>query len=360
MRKFVLLMMAFVVWNAADAQEGYKITGTVEGMDKGIVYLLESHGRTIDTLAQTALDGGRFELAGKTDVMKGVMLSVGGMRSIAPMLLDNTEFTALLNVADSTRNKVTGGEQALFEELAAVNKAIDEERGRLYQQMSQAKSAEEASAIRNKVFESMGKSQQAHKKFIQEHPDAGISAWLVSTYLVNYKLAFIKDLYAGLSEKGKSTWMGKIVGEKIALRDRTDIGGTAADFEMTGPDGKKFSMSSVEGKYKILFFWLTTNVTLNAQSSAVNQLYEKYKSQGLTVIGVCGDSDVEAWKKVVRDKKWTWPQGNVSREELTGLYGLDASFMNVYVLDEQNRILLKNAGGTQLASFMNDLFNGKN
>ncbi|TYP95470.1 Peroxiredoxin [Fodinibius salinus] len=63
----------------------------------------------------------------------------------------------------------------------------------------------------------------------------------------------------------------------------------ASDFEMTLVSGEKFSLSEQRGKVVLLNIWATWCAPCREETPDLVELYNKYKDQGLVVLGVSID-----------------------------------------------------------------------
>ena len=65
MRKLLLsIVAASMTLAACNAQSGYKVTGTVEGMPDGKAIIATVNGSSLDTLAKADVKNGSFEFTG--------------------------------------------------------------------------------------------------------------------------------------------------------------------------------------------------------------------------------------------------------------------------------------------------------
>ncbi|MBI3008883.1 MAG: TlpA family protein disulfide reductase, partial [Candidatus Omnitrophica bacterium] len=68
-------------------------------------------------------------------------------------------------------------------------------------------------------------------------------------------------------------------------KTRTGLG-TASDFVLKDLEGKDVKLSDFKGKVMILDFWATWCPPCRKEIPHFKELYDKYKSQGLEIIGV--------------------------------------------------------------------------
>ena len=82
MRKLLLsIVAASMTLAACNAQSGYKVTGTVEGMPDGKAIIATVNGSSLDTLAKADVKNGSFEFTGNVSEPTGAYIMVIGQRS---------------------------------------------------------------------------------------------------------------------------------------------------------------------------------------------------------------------------------------------------------------------------------------
>lgn len=364
MKKIVLTALAGAVLGVCNAQQtDYKITGIVDNKEDGMVYLLDAQSAgmgsvIIDTLDTAELKDGKFVMTGTTDETKFVLLVVEGASSGIGILLENADFSAKINTVDGDASVIEGGEMELYGEYKKLGEQIEAERRSLGVKLQQATSQDEAAAIQNEMGGLDRKMQDLEYEFIKAHPDANLCGWIVSRYTGMYTKEFILKMYNALSDKGKATQMGKYVWERYQVRMNTDYDQTMPDFTVNGTDGEPFNMYDRKtGKYKIVLFWtLEDKEQADLQNKTLSELYELYKDKGLEIVSVCGSKDVEAWKKAVWDGKFSWQSGIVTDDTVATMFGLKERFLQIFVLDANNKIVLKGVGGEILKAKVSELF----
>jgi peroxiredoxin len=90
--------------------------------------------------------------------------------------------------------------------------------------------------------------------------------------------------------------------------------GEAYDFTLTTMDGKKIRGRDLKGKVVVIDCWSTVAMR---EMPKLKELYEKHHKDGLEIIGVCFDEDVQKVKKACADEGLTWPQVFAPPDEKT-------------------------------------------
>ena len=122
-----------------------------------------------------------------------------------------------------------------------------------------------------------------------------------------------------------------------------EIGQLAPDFEMQYPDGRKVKLSDFKGKPVIVNFWATWCAPCEAELPEFVQTYEKYKDQGLVILGVNAQESGEDANKFVEKYNLSFPVTLDSRGEVMGLYGVRGLPTTLFI-DPEGRVAVRWAG----------------
>jgi thiol-disulfide isomerase/thioredoxin len=114
-------------------------------------------------------------------------------------------------------------------------------------------------------------------------------------------------------EKKIDPAMAQIAAQIKAAKEATDkkiksLLGKPLVLAGTTPEGKSFSSKEYQGKVVLVQFWATWCLHCIEDLSHVRQAYAKHHDEGLEVIGVSYDDDVDALTKYVADNKLSWVQ----------------------------------------------------
>jgi len=72
----------------------------------------------------------------------------------------------------------------------------------------------------------------------------------------------------------------------------------------------------------------------------LKELYERYKDQGVVVVGISLDEDVKLVQEMVASKGITWPQVSDADETVRKLYNVKGT-PSYYLLDRDGKIVAK-------------------
>ncbi|RBL91056.1 TlpA disulfide reductase family protein [Chitinophaga flava] len=171
-----------------------------------------------------------------------------------------------------------------------------------------------ASVLQNKMIGS-------YKKWIKDHPNSGLSGYLLTCYIPSQ--ADKDTLFNGLGEHAKASrilmrykYPGKIdpTQASFGLSDeasadpsnRPKIGADAPAFTLSDVNGKMVSLSDFKGKYVLIDFWASWCGPCKGQIPFLKAVNEKYKDKNFVLLGVSLDSKREAWLKAIEKEKLNW------------------------------------------------------
>ena len=138
--------------------------------------------------------------------------------------------------------------------------------------------------------------------------------------------------------------------EHEAKQQKVAVGQKAPDFSATTPDGKTESLHKNLGKATVIDFWASWCGPCRQENPNVVALYNKYKAQGLKIIGVSLDKEKEPWLKAIADDKLDWLHVSNLKfwdDEIAKEYAVEA-IPATFLLDANGTIVAKNLKGAEL------------
>ena len=350
MRKLLLsIVAASMTLAACNAQSGYKVTGTVEGMPDGKAIIATVNGSSLDTLAKADVKNGSFEFTGNVSEPTGAYIMVIGKRGAIPFMLENANITVNAGQAGLT---VTGSEgQKIYDQFMAINTTTQQEAMKL-QQEYQAANGDQAKmqAVQEAYAKLMTDAQAKETELIKANPDSYVSTFVIVSGMGQMEYEQLKERYNLLGEKAKASAQGKAIAAQIAKLESTAIGQIAPNFTITTPEGESISLYDIKGKVKLIDFWASWCGPCRGENPHVVEIYKEYHPKGLEIFGVSLDNNKEAWVKAIADDGLVWKHGS----DLKGWQSAPAQLYSVsgiphtVLLDENNKIIAKNLRGDEL------------
>ena len=350
MRKLLLsIVAASMTLAACNAQSGYKVTGTVEGMPDGKAIIATVNGSSLDTLAKADVKNGSFEFTGNVSEPTGAYIMVIGQRGAIPFMLENANITVNAGQAGLT---VTGSEgQKIYDQFMAINATAQQEAMKL-QQEYQAANGDQAKmqAVQEAYAKLMTDAQAKETELIKANPDSYVSTFVIVSGMGQMEYEQLKERYNLLGEKAKASAQGKAIAAQIAKLESTAIGQIAPNFTITTPEGESISLYDIKGKVKLIDFWASWCGPCRGENPHVVEIYKESHPKGLEIFGVSLDNNKEAWVKAIADDGLVWKHGS----DLKGWQSAPAQLYSVsgiphtVLLDENNKIIAKNLRGDEL------------
>ena len=124
----------------------------------------------------------------------------------------------------------------------------------------------------------------------------------------------------------------------------------APDFTLPQLSGQQLTLSDYRGKVVLLDFWATWCEPCRVETPFLVDLQNKYRDQGLQIIGVSMDDTRDPVPGFYQQFKMNYPvvMGNAKTgEEYGGVLGLPIAFL----IDREGRIQKKHMGATDASVF---------
>ena len=147
-------------------------------------------------------------------------------------------------------------------------------------------------------------NQQIRMKFVDTHPSAFSSILMLTNLFLVMSNDDMVRRYESLDPQYKDSKASKSLGLKVESNRRTAVGQPMIQFSLVGVDGNQVNTADLKGKIILLDFWGSWCVPCRKSHPALKELYAKYKSKGLEIIGVSNEAFSAGGNKAQQDASW--------------------------------------------------------
>jgi peroxiredoxin len=136
----------------------------------------------------------------------------------------------------------------------------------------------------------------------------------------------------------------------FAQGTQTSVETRTANLQFTVDDisGKHVALDSYKGEVILLDFWATWCAPCRKQIPEFMDLYKRYKSRGVVVLGVSVDESPAAVKKFVKELRVNYPiLLSGTRDDLQQAFG-PPGFPTLYIIDRDGQIRSQHTGLTSM------------
>lgn len=196
--------------------------------------------------------------------------------------------------------------------------------------------------------------------FVKENANSSVAPYILYRYKWDFELGDLERIYNEVLPENMQSAYKEMLLKYIKDLHETEPGQPFKDFTQKDVDGNDFTLSSVVGKSKvvILDFWASWCPDCRKENPNLVAVYKKYKNKGLEIVSVSLDTDVEAWKKAIKDDKLTWKH-HVSdlqrwKNAAAELYTISFIPQNI-IIGQDGKILEKNLTGDKLKDFIGSI-----
>ena len=328
MKKFTYLLAVAAVFTACNSgNNGYTVTGTVEGAADGdTVYLETVEGRQFVKLDSAVIKDGTFTFKGTQDTAVNRYISYkaeGKDGAAIDFFLENGKIK--INLSQENNSATGTANNDAYQEIRAQINGLNKQMMSIYESMSDTTLTDEQREAKGKEMENLENSMISAIK-------AGINKNITNPVGV----LLLKQNYYYMDEKMKAT----AVGQKFT------------DFEMQTPEGKTVKLSDYVGKGKVVLvdFWASWCGPCRREMPNLVEAYAKYKNKNFEIVGVSLDQSADAWKEAIKKLNITWPQMSDLKYwncEGAQLYAV-SSIPHTVLIDGEGTILARGLHGDEL------------
>lgn len=358
-----ILVLLFIASCQSNSTK-YQVSGTIAGLDSGVVYLVKAEKGQAVTIDTTDLVDGQFSFEGTIAVPELHYLRLNQRDYFAQFFLENEDIKVEAYKDSLRSTKVTGSpETDVFNEYLDEVKVMNDKIKEYQQQYSAAMASgnqDEVERIKIDAEATNDNMKVYAKNFVKENSSSVVAPFITLTQL-SQQLEYqeLKGLVELFPEELNESPYVQQLQEFVEQKGRTAIGTQAPDFTMNDPEGNPVSLSSFQGKYLLIDFWASWCAPCRRENPNVVEAYNKFKDKDFDILGVSLDQKKDAWLKAIEEDKLAWTHVSDLKywqNEVAQLYGVN-SIPHSVLLDPQGKIIAKNLRGQELLDKLNELLN---
>jgi len=339
----------------------FKISGTITGIDSGLVYLQKREAGEWKIIDSTMLASGKFNFKGTIDSPELWYVSVKDAKVYVPLFVENSAITVDI-LADSIDGSTIKGSltQDVYQNYLNQMEPINDEMNAIYQDYKNAREAEDETAMAK--ADSMYNLAEAKQKdlvlaFAKENNKSVVAPYLVFRNAYMYDLSDLEESAQAMDTSLNSSTYMQELNKMIGILQAVQIGQPAPDFTQADTAGNPLTLSSLRGNVLLVDFWASWCGPCRAENPNVVEAWRKYHEKGFDILGVSLDKSRDKWIEAIQADSLTW--SHVSdlqywNNEASNLYGVRSIPANV-LLDQNGIIIARNLRGEDLLNKLEEL-----
>lgn len=177
----------------------------------------------------------------------------------------------------------------------------------------------------------------------------------VGGYNPDYKE--LRDLFKGLDKSVRRSPEGKQFAVYLKRLENSSVGKKAPEITQLTPEGERFSLSDLRGKYVLIEFWASWCPDCRKANPNLVKTYNTFKDKNFEILGVSFDRKYEDWVAAIEKDKLDWKHISdlQSWQNAAGtLYGVRAIPQNILV-DPEGVIVARNLHDEALNAKLREL-----
>lgn len=318
MAKYLIPVLLALIQFTAQAQEGFRLTGTLSDSLNGKFihfYGIDYSGLNTPIRDSVKIANGVFEYTGS--LTTPALLTSVYIKEIpmffGQIFLENKHLQLRVTPGkpyrfETTNNPVTA-------QYIKWRAETSEPFVKMYPLMNSIDSLRNANAdssliaAQEKLLSSFQYSKrQAEIEFVKTNPDAYLSLYWLSYSLfhrMQQQPAQLQSLYENLSSALRALPEGKELENKLSILNQLKPGNPAPLFTAASPDGKSTSLEQFRGKYVLLDFWASWCGPCLEKIPEIRRIHKAYGAN-LEILGISLDHDKKKWINAINKYQLNW------------------------------------------------------
>jgi peroxiredoxin len=349
-----ILFISSILASCMSNKDQFKITGTVKGIDTGMVFLQKNDMEKWVNTDSAKLEKGAFAFKGKVDLPELWHIAVKESEIVVPVFLENAKIDVHIYPDSLEKSTIKGSAtQDIYQNYLTMNEAINVKMDSVYKEYKKAKDAKDTLGMER--YDSISNTLDAEMKkqlqdFIKSNNKTVVAPYLVMKNSWQFELSELEEIVNVMDTSLNASQYLKALKKRVDILQSVTVGKMAPDFTMNDSTGKPVTLSSLKGKILLVDFWASWCGPCRGENPNVVKAYQAFSKKGFDILGCSFDQNRERWIKAVKDDNLTWNHVSDLKgwgNEAGKLYGINSIPANV-LLDKDQKIIARNLRGEDL------------
>lgn len=197
--------------------------------------------------------------------------------------------------------------------------------------------------IKAKKSEIMNNYRSNFKHILSENPRVWLGLKSLYQNASIFSSTELEELVKIIDPELMETRTGKKMSNYITQSKLLIASKPFIDFDYFDLNNKRFSLNQVKGsKGTLVIFWASWCGPCREEIPVLKQFYETYAKNGIAMVSVSADHDINSWKKALQEENMPWLNLSSLPDNFKGItakYNVNA-IPAMFLLDKDNKIVL--------------------
>jgi len=359
----ISLAVIFMASCSTPVKNEFRITGTVDSVFDGVVYLQRRTDAPMISIDSIQLSQGKFSFSGTIDFPEIYYINIPATKSLVPFFAEASDITININTTDINRTDITGSKnQAKYDGYLDMLEQFNTQMRDNYQMYLKAVEIgddEKAAYFDSLMTDFDDKRNAFSKNFVLKNNQSFISPYIAFRNSWNYEMEELEETLDNFDTILNNSLYTGFLKEYLKTMKRTSVGMMYVSFMMEDTTGMFLPIADLLGKnYLLVDFWASWCGPCRIENPNLVAAYQKYHSKGFDILGISLDTNRDRWIKAIHDDNLTWHHVSDLKgweNKAARIYGVRAIPANL-LLDPRGYIIAKNLKGEDLQKKLEELF----